>query len=352
MQIGELLQLTVDNKASDIHLLEGIPPILRINGVLMPITDKEKLDDKTIQELVWQMVNEEQKEIIIANRELDFSFEYAGKVRFRVNAYFQKGSMAASLRLIPLQIQTIDELGLPKICHNFGKLKQGFVLIAGPAGQGKSTTIAAILNEINQNRGEHIITIEDPIEFILNHGKSIVSQREVHGDTHSWNIALRSVLREDPNIVLVGEMRDYETISSALTIAETGHLVFSSLHTNSAAQTIDRIVDVFPEQAKSQVRMQLSSTLEAVFSQRLVPTIDGGRIVANEIMIATPAVKTAIREGKTHMLDNIIQTSAELGMRTLEADLAMHVKRGAISLESAKEYSLKPDELMRILRGK
>lgn len=352
MEIGELLQIAVDNKASDIHLLEEIPPMLRVNGKLIPLSDKEKMTDKSIQALVWQMVNEEQKEIIIANRELDFSFEFADKVRFRVNAYFQKGSMAASLRLIPLQINGIEELGLPKICHTFAQLKQGFVLIAGPAGQGKSTTIAAILNEINHNRDEHIITIEDPIEFILNHDKSIVSQREVHGDTHAWDIALRSVLREDPNVVLVGEMRDYETISSALTIAETGHLVFSSLHTNSAAQTIDRIVDVFPEQSKSQVRMQLSSTLEAVFSQRLVPTLDGGRIVATEIMIATPAVKNAIREGKTHMIDNIIQTSAELGMMTLETDLANHVKRGAISLETAKEYSLRPDDLMRILRGK
>lgn len=352
MRIDELLQLAIDNKASDIHLLEEIPPILRVNGNLVSLVDKGILTDQVIQQLVWQMVNEEQKEILVANRELDFSFEFVDKVRFRVNAYYQRGSMAASLRLIPLRIQGIDELGLPKLCHTFAKLRQGFVLVAGPAGHGKSTTIAAILNEINKNRAEHIITVEDPIEFILPRGKSIVSQRELHGDTHSWEISLRSVLREDPNVVLIGEMRDYETISSALTIAETGHLVFSSLHTNSASQTIDRIVDVFPEHSKAQVRMQLSSTLEAVFSQRLIPALNGSRVVAAEVMVATPAVKTAVREGKTHMLDNIIQTSGELGMNTLETDLSRLVKKGEISLDTAREYALRPEDLMRLIRGK
>lgn len=352
MDIQELLQIAIDNKASDLHLLVGIPPTLRVNGVLLQISGKEVLTDQTIQELVWQITNAEQKEILTVNKELDFSFEFEGKARFRINAYHQRGSMAASLRLIPFEIRGIDELGLPKICHTFATLRQGFILVTGPTGHGKSTTLAAILQEINQTRTEHIVTIEDPIEFVLPKGKSIVSQREVHGDTHSWEIALRSCLREDPNVVLIGEMRDYETIASALTIAETGHLVFATLHTNSAAQTVDRIVDVFPEHAKSQVRMQLSSTLEAVLSQRLLPCLTGGRVVAYEIMTATPAVRTVVREGKTHMIDNIIQTSAELGMVSLETNLTSLVKQGKISLETAQAYALRPEDLMRQIRGK
>ncbi len=352
MDIQELLQIAIDNKASDLHLLVGIPPTLRVNGVLLQISGKEVLTGQKIQELVWQITNAEQKEILAVNKELDFSFEFEGKARFRINAYHQRGSMAASLRLIPFEIRGIDELGLPKICHTFATLKQGFILVTGPTGHGKSTTLAAILNEINQARTEHIVTIEDPIEFVLPKGKSIVSQREVHGDTHSWEIALRSCLREDPNVVLIGEMRDYETIASALTIAETGHLVFATLHTNSAAQTVDRIVDVFPEHAKSQVRMQLSSTLEAVLSQRLLPCLTGGRVVAYEIMTVTPAVQTSVREGKTHMIDNIIQTSAELGMVSLETNLTSLVKQGKISLETAQAYALRPEDLMRQIRGK
>ncbi len=352
MEMRELLQITVDNKASDLHLIAGIPPMLRVNGVLFPISEKGVLTDEQIQELVWQITNPEQKEMIEVNKELDFSFEFEGKVRFRVNAYHQRGTMAVSLRLIPFEILGVDELGLPKICHTFATLKQGFILITGPTGHGKSTTLAAILNEINQNRSEHIITIEDPIEFVLPRGKSIVSQREIHGDTHSWEIALRSCLREDPNVVLIGEMRDYETIASALTIAETGHLVFATLHTNSAAQTIDRIVDVFPEHSKSQIRMQLSAILEAVLSQRLLPSLAGGRVVASEIMIATPAIRTSIREGKTHMIDNIIKTSGELGMVSFETSLAALVGQGKISLETAREYALRPEDLMRQIKGK
>ena len=352
MDIRELLQIAVENKASDLHLLEGACPTLRVDGVLIPLIEKGRLTNEMIETMVWQIVNPEQKEIILTNLELDFSFEFEKKVRFRVNAYRQHGSMAASLRLIPYQIKGIDELGLPKICHSFAQLKQGFILVTGPTGQGKSTTIAAVLNEINQKRAEHIVTVEDPIEFVMPSGKSLVSQREIHQDTHSWDISLRSVLREDPNVVLVGEMRDYETISSALTIAETGHLVFSTLHTNSVAQTIDRIVDVFPENSKSQIRTQLSSTLEAVFSQRLLPGISGGRVLACEIMVATPAIKTAIREGKTHLIDNIIQTSRELGMVPLETNLAMLVKEGRISLEVAQEYALQPETLMRQIYSK
>lgn len=352
MDIKELLQITIDNKASDLHLLSGFPPVLRIEGVLSQIPGRPVLTPEAVQELVMQLLTPEQKEILTVNRELDFSFEVTGQGRFRVNAYYQKGSLAASLRLIPVVIRPIDDLGLPKICHTFAGLRQGFILVTGPTGHGKSTTLAAILNEINQNRAEHIVTIEDPIEFVFPSGKSLVSQREVHGDTHSWEIALRSCLREDPNVVLIGEMRDYETIAAALTIAETGHLVFATLHTNSAAQTIDRIVDVFPEHAKGQVRMQLSATLEAVFSQRLLPSLTGGRVVATEVMVATPAVRTVIREGKTHLLDNVIQTSAEMGMMTLETNLASLVRSGKVSLETAQSFALRPADLIRLVKGK
>jgi twitching motility protein PilT len=352
MDIQEILQIAIDNRASDIHLLAGLPPVLRINGLLMLVSKKDALTSEKIQEMIWQITSGEQKEIITVNKELDFSYEIKGRARFRINVYHQKGTMAASFRLLPFEIPQIDDLGLPEICHAFATLRQGFILVTGPTGHGKSTTLAAILDEINHTRSEHIVTIEDPIEYVLLPDKSIISQREIHGDTHSWEIALRSCLREDPNVVLIGEMRDYETIAAALTIAETGHLVFATLHTNSAAQTVDRIVDVFPEHSKAQVRMQLSATLEAVFSQRLIPTLKGDRVVAYEVMIATPAVKTAIREGKTHLIDNIIQTSAEMGMVPLEKSLAELVKKGVISFETAQEYALRPADLARLVRRK
>jgi twitching motility protein PilT len=298
------------------------------------------------------MLTEEQKELLDVNKEIDFSLSYGQKSRFRVNAYVQKGSVAASMRQISLEIKTIEELNLPQFCHRIAELRQGFVLVTGPTGHGKSTTLAAIINEINKNRPCHIITIEDPIEFVFTPKKAIISQRELRYDTHSWEIALRSVLREDPDVVLVGEMRDFETISAALTIAETGHLVLATLHTNSASQTIDRVVDVFPDASKAQVRMQLASTLEAVFSQRLIPAIREGRVPAVEIMVGTTAVRTAIRELKTHMLDNIIQTSGGLGMVTLESSLANLVIEGKVALEVASSYALKPEQLIRLVRSK
>ena len=352
MTIEELLEITINKKASDLHLILGIPPTLRVNGELAPLTSYEPLTEEEVRRLVFSLVNEEQKEILLTNKEIDFSFPYQDRARFRVNAYHQRDSLAAALRLLPGQIPPIDELNLPKICHAFTKLKQGFILVTGPTGHGKSTTLAAIINEINQTRATHIVTIEDPIEYVFNHQKSVISQREIRNDTHSWQVALRSCLREDPDVVMVGEMRDYETIASALTIAETGHLVLTTLHTNSAAQSVDRIVDVFPEHQQAQVRMQLSSTLEAILSQRLLPCLDGNRIPAMEILVATPAVKTAIREGKTHLIDNIIQTSVELGMRTLEMDLARLVKEGKVSLEVAQAFAFRPEELMRLMRRK
>lgn len=349
MNIQTLLEITIEKKASDLHLVNGLSPIVRINGSLYPMTNQQALSEKDVESMVFSILSPEQKELFLANRELDFSITYSS-VRFRVNAYYQKGTIAVALRLIPFKIPTIEELNLPKICHTFSKLQQGFVLIVGPTGHGKSTTVASIINEINLGSLKHIVTIEDPVEYIFPKGKGIVSQRELRSDTHSWDIALRSVLREDPDVVFIGEMRDPETIASALTIAETGHLVFSTLHTNSAGQSIDRIVDVFPENQQSQVRMQLSAVLEVVISQRLVPTLTGSRIPATEILVATPAVKTVIREGKTHLIDNIIQTSGEMGMETLENNLVRLIREGRISLETAERYALKPEEVVRLFK--
>jgi twitching motility protein PilT len=351
-RITNLLEATINRGAFDLHLLSGVAPSIRVLGELMPISGEEVLTSKTSEELVFSLLTDEQKEILKINKEIDFSFDYQEKARFRVNAYFQRGKLAAALRLLPTQIPSIEALGLPKICEEFVDLKQGLVLFTGPTGHGKSTSIAAILEKINKTRPVHIITIEDPIEYVFNHQKALVSQREIRNDTHSWQIALRSCLREDPDVVLVGEMRDYETIAMALTVAETGHLVFSTLHTNSAAQTIDRIVDVFPEHQQSQVRMQLSFVLEAILTERLLPTTDGKVIPAVEILVATPAVRTAIREGKTHLIDNIIQTSGSMGMRNLETDLTRLVKKGTVSLEVARSFAFRPEELMRLLGKK
>ena len=350
MDIKSLLQLTVDRNASDLHLAVGIPPTLRIEGTLVPVTNETPMTAEIVQEAIRGVLSTEQAERFLVNKELDFSVAFNEKARFRVNIYQQKGTPAASFRMIPLTIPDIDSLGLPPVAHNFSTLKQGLVLVTGPTGQGKTTTLAAILNEINNKRVEHIITIEDPVEFVFRPVKSIISQREIKTDTHSWEIALRSVLREDPNVVLIGEMRDFETIAAALTIAETGHLVFSTLHTNSAAQTIDRIVDVFPDQQQDQVRLQLSAVLSAVFSQRLVPTIDGHRVLAYETLLTTAAVRTVVREGKTHQIDTIIQTSAGIGMTTLDTTLARFVREGKITLETANTFALRPDELDRLIK--
>ncbi|PIS15084.1 type IV pili twitching motility protein PilT [Candidatus Shapirobacteria bacterium CG09_land_8_20_14_0_10_38_17] len=346
-KIERFFQESLSRQASDLHLVVGLPPYLRVDGQLHPLPNEQRLTSEEVEAMVFSVCSQEQKEAITTNLELDFSFDYQDKARFRINAYYQMGALAASFRLIPREIKTIEKLSLPSICGEFTKLKQGFILVTGPTGHGKSTTIAAMLNEINEQLSCHIVTIEDPIEFALESKKAIVSQRELNRDTHSWTLALRSCLRQDPNVVFIGEMRDLETISAALTIAETGHLVFSTLHTNSAAQTVDRIVDVFPEGAKEQIRMQFSNVLEGVISQRLVPALSGGRLPAVEIMLGSTAIKTAIREGKSHMIDNIIQTSAEMGMMNLETSLANLVNSGKISLETAQAYALRPRELMR-----
>jgi twitching motility protein PilT len=357
MDIKSLIEYTVRHRASDLHLIVGRPPMIRVNGFLAPITGQEVLTPQAVEELVTSLVNQEQKEILLVNKEIDFSYvptsgdplSVFNSSRFRVNAYYQKGTLAAALRLINNVIPSIDQLGLPDVCHQATKLMQGLILVTGPTGHGKSTSLAAMIEEINQDRPAHVITVEDPIEYVLTQKKAIISQREMKMDTHSWEIALRSCLREDPDVVMVGEMRDYETIAATLTIAETGHLVFATLHTNSAAQTIDRIVDVFPENQQMQVRMQLSFTLEMILSQRLLPTIDNSRVPACEILLSTPAIKTAIREGKSHLIDNMIQTSTSLGMKTLEMDLARLIKAGRVSMEVARDYAFRPDELAKLV---
>jgi twitching motility protein PilT len=351
MEIQQLLQLVVTQNASDLHMAVGLPPTLRIDGRLVRIPNEPPFTPQSIEALIKTFLNSEQLERLTVNKELDFAISFSQDARFRVNVYHQKGTMAAALRRIPLKIPTIEGLKLPKICYQFSKLKQGLVLVTGPTGHGKSTTLAAMINEVNNSRTDHILTIEDPIEFVFTPNQSFISQREMREDTHSWEIALRSALREDPDVVLVGEMRDYETIAAALTVAETGHLVFGTLHTNSAAQTIDRIVDVFPENQQPQVKIQLANVLEGVFSQRLIPMQHGGRIAAYEVLTATNAVRTTIREGKTHQIDNIIQTSAEFGMTTLETTLASYINQGFISLEEAQSFSIRPEELGRLIKG-
>lgn len=351
--LSQFFEVTIKNNASDLHLIAGNPPILRIDGKLNPLPSAAILDKDQVQSLCLSILNSEQKEFLTENKSIDFSYgfgggDYGDKGRFRINLYFQKGTLAGVFRLLPPKVKTIEELFLPQACHHFASLRQGLVLVSGPTGHGKSTTLAAMVNEINMTAQEHVITIEDPIEYVYPKGKSLISQRELGLDTLSWGESLRSALREDPDVVLIGEMRDPESIASAITIAETGHLVFSTLHTNSAAQTIDRIIDSFPENQQSQVRIQLSAALEGVISQRLIPKIEGGRIVASEVLIATNAVKSNIREAKTHLLDSIIETSQDVGMMSLESSLATLVKEGVVTFDVARSYAIREKEFVRL----
>lgn len=346
-KIEEILKLAVANRASDVHLDLFLSPRVRINGELQEMSSMGLIDDP---ELILSLLSAEQRQKFIEEKELDFSVTL-DNARFRANIYTQKNTPACVLRVISEDIPDFSVLNLPETLKNFTKLKQGFILVTGPTGHGKSTTVASMINEINKNSSVNIVTIEDPVEYVIKPLKSIISQRELGTDTKSFDRALRSALRQDPNVVFVGEMRDLETIQLALTVAETGHLVFSTLHTNSAAQTIDRIVDVFPEGAKAQVRIQLASVLSAVISQRLIPTIDGGRVPALEILTASPATANTIREGKTFMIDNIIQTGVDLGMQSLENSLAKLVKNGLVSENVALSYALKPADFQNSLRS-
>jgi twitching motility protein PilT len=300
---------------------------------------------------VFAVLDEEQRNILIKDKEFDFSFAFGDVARFRVNAFHERGNVAAAFRLVPNVIKTIEELGMPAVVSSFAQYPRGLVLVTGPTGSGKSTTLAALVDEINSERNVHIITIEDPIEFTHRSKRSVVVQREVHYDTYSFSAALRSSLREDPDVVLIGEMRDLETIQAAITVAETGHLVFATLHTNSAAQSVDRIVDVFPEHQQPQVRTQLANMLMAICSQRLVPALGGGRVAAAEILIANPAVRSIIRDGKSHQLDNVIQTSADVGMQTMDRTLVRLVQQGTVSLDDAREYAVDLNEFDRLVKG-
>ncbi len=349
MNIFQLLDLVINRSASDLHLVVGYPPQLRINGELLAIEGLNPLTNEDAQNLIVPLLSETQKQVLDKEWEADLGFDFEGKGRFRINIYHERGHVAAALRLIPIKIRSLEETGLPPQVSRVTTLKQGLILVTGPTGHGKSTTLASMINQINHSRASNIITIEDPIEFIYPKAKSLISQREVSGDTRTWGNALRSALREDPDVVLVGEMRDLETISTTLTIAETGHLVFATLHTNSASQTIDRIVDVFPEDQQQQIKIQLAGVIEAIISQRLIPTISPGRALAYELLFSVPALKSLIREGKSHLIDNLIQTSAETGMVSLEMSLALLVREGKITQEVAQNYSLRPQVLSKVL---
>ncbi|MFH1582639.1 MAG: type IV pilus twitching motility protein PilT [bacterium] len=348
-QLSDLLKITIKEQASDLHISRGHPPVLRISGKLVPLIKNKKLESQDTKGLAKTILSEEQWQRFLDEKEIDFSYSFENN-RFRVNVFFQEGEVAMALRLIPFAIKTIDELNLPILLRNFTKVSQGFVLITGPSSQGKSTTLAAIIDEINHNRAEHIITIEDPIEYIFQDDRSIIDQREVYKDTLSFPKALRATFRQDPDVIMVGEMRDPETMATAITAAETGHLVFATLHTNSAAQSVHRIVDSFPASQQNQIRAQLSGSLLGIVSQRLVPRIKGGMIPACEIMITTPAVANLIRENKIHELPLVIETSNEIGMISLNRALADLVRRKEISLESALNYSSNSAELKMLVK--
>src|SRR6185436_6113523 len=350
-RIEVLLEEVVKKKASDLHLQVGLPPIIRVDGALMPVTGADVLSDEAVETLIFAILDEDQKQILLKDKEFDFSFAFGDLGRFRVNAFHERGNLAAALRLITNEILTIEQLGLPPIVNKFADYPRGLVLVTGPTGSGKSTTLAAMIHKINNERAEHIITIEDPIEYTHRSKKSVIVQREVHYDTYSFSAALRSALREDPDVVLIGEMRDLETIASAITIAETGHLVFATLHTNSASQSIDRMIDVFPPHQQPQIRAQLSNILMAIVSQRLIPQIGGGRIAAAEVLVATPAVRNIIREGKTHQLEAVIQTGTEFGMQSMDKTLVNLIHNGTISYDDARMVAVDQDELDRLMRG-
>jgi len=348
-KLAELMILAAQQGASDLHLSVGKHPTVRIDGNLVPVSNESILTPEMTAGLIGALLTTDQQEKLITEKEIDFAFSYEDKIRFRINVYFQKGYLSAALRLIPVNIRTVEDLNLPSVLHEFTKSQQGFFLAVGPAGHGKTTTLAALIDEINHSKMEHIITIEDPIEYTFVQDRALIDQREVGTDTISFHRGLRSILRQDPDVIMVGEMRDPESISIALTAAETGHLVFSTLHTNSVSQTIDRIVDSFPGAQQGQIRSQLATTLIGIVSQRLVPRIAGGRIPACEIMFVNSAIKNLIREKKTYQIDLVIDTSVQEGMTSLNRSLVELVRKREISLESAEAYSLNSSELRQLL---
>lgn len=348
--LEELLVATAQNGGSDLHLSPGNYPIIRVDGRLVSIANKKILDPETLGGLVSALLGDERRGRFLSEKELDFSYESAQGNRFRVNAYYSRGKVAATLRMVPDEIKTLEQLNLPPILKIFSKLSQGFVLVVGPNGHGKSTTMAGIIDLINHERAEKIVTIEDPIEYIFTPDKSVIDQREVYQDTFSFHRALRSTFRQNVNVIMVGELRDYETMSAAVTGAETGHLVFASLHTNSASQTIERIIDSFPANQQPQIRNQLANTISGIISQRLIPSVKGGLVPAIEVMIATPAVRTIIRDNRPRQLDLVIETSQDLGMISLNRSLADLVRKKEITLDRAEFFSLNPNELKELLK--
>jgi twitching motility protein PilT len=348
-KLNDLLTTTAKENASDLHIAVGKHPTLRIDGLLIPLQKEPLLSPETAEGIILELLTPEQKTKLTEQRQIDFAYSLEDKARFRVNVYFERGHLAAALRLVPARIKTIEELNLPPLLHDFTKLSQGFILLVGPAGHGKSTTLAALVDEVNHVRSDHIITIEDPIEYLFTQDKCIISQREVGSDASSFHSALRTILRQDPDVIMIGEMRDATSIGTAMTAAETGHLVFSTLHTNSASQTIDRIIDSFPAEQQQQVISQLAATLVGIVSERLLPRISGGRVPAAEIMIVNPAIRNLIRERKFYQIDLVIETSLQEGMVTMNRSLSNLVKNKEISLENAELYSLNPSELRILL---
>jgi len=350
--VSELLEIVLERGASDLHITAGAPPTIRLHGDLIRLVDYPILSPRTLQGMIYAILPQKMRERLEGELELDMSYALPGKARFRVNVYYQRDSIGAAFRLIPYEIKTVESLGLPSVVADLARYPRGFVVVTGPTGSGKSTSLAGMVDIVNRERSAHIMTVEDPIEFLHKHQQCIVNQREVGADTHSFSQALKHVLRQDPDVILVGEMRDLETISTAITAAETGHLVFATLHTQDAPQTIDRIIDVFPPHQQQQVRVQLATTLQGVVTQQLLQTADGrSRAVACEVLICTPAVRNLIREGKVHQIYSIMQAGGRFGMQTMDQALATLVKEGKISQQLAYERSHDAEELNRLIGG-
>jgi len=348
--IPELLGKLLEMNGSDLHLTAGTPPTVRVHGELERLQDYPALTPRALQGMIYAILPQKMRERFEQELELDMSYSLPGRARFRVNVYMQRDAVGAVFRVIPFEIKGLDDLGLPPVCADLARFPRGFVVVTGPTGSGKSTTLAGMVDVVNTERAGHIMTVEDPIEFLHKHKTCVVNQREIGADTHSFASALKHVLRQDPDVILVGEMRDLETISTAITAAETGHLVFATLHTQDAPQTIDRIIDVFPPHQQQQTRVQLSTTLQGVITQQLVPTTDGrGRVVAAEVMIATPGIRNLIREGKVHQIYSAMQAGGRYGMQTMDMSLAGHVKAGRINQQMAFERCHDPEELQRLI---
>jgi twitching motility protein PilT len=350
--VPELLGVLLDMEGSDLHLTAGSPPVVRVHGDLQRIEQYAPMSPRALQGMIYAILPQKLRERFEQELELDMSYSLPGRARFRVNVYMQRDSIGAAFRVIPFEIKDIQSLGLPGVVADLARFPRGFVVVTGPTGSGKSTTLASMVDVVNSERHGHIMTVEDPIEFLHRHKSCIVNQREVGADTHGFASALKHVLRQDPDVILVGEMRDLETISTAITAAETGHLVFATLHTQDAPQTIDRIIDVFPPHQQQQVRVQLATTLQGVVTQQLIPTADGlGRAVAAEVMVATPAIRNLIREGKVHQIYSAMQAGGRFGMQTMDMSLAAHVKSNKVTQQMAFERCHDPEELQRLIGG-